>query len=169
MKRIVTALFVLALAGTLVLSSSAVPVLNGGTDHVHEDILVSPHPGPNGDYAYLSGEDDELVVDLTDANPNITGEGINPNGTTHLSDVFTVHYNGSRYVHVWITHGSDDVTFRVEGQTIQSQAGNVTLEPGETVDVGLTVDTTGETTDGLVDHMIIHARIAEPEDATTEN
>ena len=54
------------------------------------------------------------------------------------------------------------MTFTARGQPIQSETNNVTLEPNESVAVGLAVDTTGETTDGLIDDITVHAKVAEP-------
>lgn len=165
MRRLAIALAVLAVAGVLVFPSAAAPLT---TDSIDESVHLAPADSANGDYARV--EDGELVVDLTAANPNVDGEGVNADGVTRLSAVFEIQYNGSQYAHVWITHGSDDVTLTARGESIQSQADNVTLGPNESVTVGLVVDTRGsDPTDGLVDDMEVNALLADPESESHAN
>ncbi|MFC7165623.1 PGF-pre-PGF domain-containing protein [Halospeciosus flavus] len=159
MRRLLVVLIAFALAGTLVFPSGAVPLL-GAADPVSEEVTLAPIDAPNGDYAYL--EDGELVVDLTAANPNVSGEGINDDAITTVDDVFLIHYNGSQYADVWVTDGSEDVTFYARGHPIQSEANNVTLGPNRSVAVGFSVDTRGQTVDGLIDDLTVHAKVAEP-------
>jgi len=149
---------VVALAGALVAPTGAVPLLDGG-DPVGEDVVLQPADGPNGDYAYL--RDGELVVDLTAANPNVSAEGVNDGATTTVDDVFLIRYNGSRAADIWVTHDSEDVTLYARDRPIESVENNVTLGPNGTVAVGIAVDTSGGTTDGLLDSLTVHARIAE--------
>jgi hypothetical protein len=168
MKRFTAALALLALSGTLLFPSAAAPFSLGQSDAITQDVALAPADSANGDYAYLD-ENDELVVDLSDSNPNLADtEGINADGVTHVDDVLTVRYNGSRYAHVWLTHESDDVTFYADGHPIQSEANNVTLAPNQSLAVGIRVDTRGETTDGIIDDVTVHARVAEPEDVDDE-
>jgi len=155
-RRTLALAITLVLAGTFAFPSAASPLFAGPTDQLGDDVALAP----SSDYAYLDA-DDELVVDLSPSNPDIDGEGVNADGRTTIGDVFRVRYNGSRYAHVWLTHGSDAVTFAVDGEPIQSEANNVTLAPNESVAVSLTVDTTGRV-DGFVDDITIHSRVAEP-------
>lgn len=168
MKRLAAVLSILALSGALVFPSAAAPFGLGQSDAITQDVSLAPTTAPNGDYAYLD-ENDELVVDLSPSNPNLTSdaEGVNPDSVTTISNVFRVHYNGSRYAHVWITDESDAVTFVVDGDPIQSEATNVTLGPNESVAVGVVVDTTGEGGDGFVDDIDVHTKVADPEDVGT--
>lgn len=163
MKRLAAALSLLTLTGALVFPSAAAPFALTQSDAITQDVSIAPTTAPNGDYAYLN-EDDELVVDLTASNLEVDGEGVNANGVTELADVFRVHYNGSRYAHVWITDESDAVTFVVDGEPIQSESNNVTLGPNQSVTVGIVVDTTGDARDGFIDDIDVHAKVAEPED-----
>ncbi|WP_435116052.1 PGF-pre-PGF domain-containing protein [Halolamina sp. C58] len=162
-RRTLTLVVAFVVAGTLAFPSAAAPLFAGPTDQIGSDVVLAP----SSDYAYLDG-DDELVVDLSASNPAIDGEGVNADGRTTIGDVFRVRYNGSRYADVWLTHGSDAVTFTVDGQPIQSPENNVTLAPNESAAVSLTVDTTGSTVDGFVDDVTIHARVAEPEEQAEE-
>lgn len=166
MKRLAAGLALLAVTGALVFPSAAAPFALGQSDAITQDVSLAPADTPNGDYAYLD-ENDDLVVDLSATNPNLDGdaEGVNGDGITTVSNVFEIHYNGTRYAHVWITDESEDVTFTVDGDPIQSEANNVTLGPNESVAVGVVVDTTGEgATDGLLDEMQVHATVADPKD-----
>lgn len=163
MRRHLAFLAALALAGTFAFPSVAAPLAWSSADAVGGDVQLTPTGAPNGQYAYLT-EDDELVVDLTAANPRVEGDGVNADAVTTIGNVFRVRYNGSRSAEVWLTHGSDAVTFYAEGHPIQRRADNVTLGPNETVTVGLAVDTTGPAADGLLDDVTVHARLAEPED-----
>jgi hypothetical protein len=148
----------LALAGTLAFPSVAAPLFSGPTDNIGEDVELAP----SSDYAHL--DDGNLVVDLSAANHD--AEGVNDDAVTSIDDVFRIRYNGSQYeyAHVWLTDDSEAVTFYANGEPVQSEADNVTLGRNGTVAVGLRVDTTGETADGLIDEITIHARAAEPDD-----
>ncbi|MEF8870402.1 MAG: PGF-pre-PGF domain-containing protein [Haloarculaceae archaeon] len=165
MNRTVLSLVAISLAGTLLVSTGAVPLFDGQTDRIADDVELAPSDGPNGKYAYLDG-DGELVVDISAANPNLDSEGVNPNSITTIDDVFRVRYNGSQYANVWLTHESDAVTFYARGDAIEAQSSSVTLGPNESVAVGLRVDTTGKITDGFVEDITVHASVAEPEDVT---
>lgn len=156
-RRVVALLAAFAVAGTLVFPSGAVPLFSGPTDDVGEDVELAP----SSDYAYL--EDGELVVDVSAANPDLEGEGVNDDAVTDIGEVFRVRYNGSQYADVWLTHESDAVTFRVDGEPVESEANNVTLAPNESVAVTVAVDTRGETADGLLDDVTVHAKVTEPE------
>ncbi|WP_299331780.1 CARDB domain-containing protein [Haloplanus sp.] len=147
-------------AATLAIGTGG-SILSGPTDPVSEDVTLSPASGPNGDYAYLA--DGELVVDLTPANPTLDGDGPSDDGVTTLDDVFVIHYGGDRFARVWLTHDSESVGFRADGDPIQSEANAVFLPANESASVGLRINTTG-TTDGLVEDITVHARVADPED-----
>ena len=169
MRRIAALLAILTLSGALLFPSAAAPFSLDQSDAITQDVALAPADSANGDYAYLD-ENDELVVDLSDSNPNLAddADGINADGVTHVDGVFTVRYNGSRYAHVWLTHESDDVVFYADGHPIQSEANNVTLGPNQSLAVGIRVDTRGETTDGLIDDVTVHAKVAEPSDVDSE-
>jgi hypothetical protein len=149
------------LAAVVATATTAAPVFTA--DRVAQDVYLSPADDPNGAYAEYD-EDGEVVVDLTAANTDVEGEGLNADSVTHIDDVLELRYNGSRYAHVWLTHESEDVTFYADGHPVQSESNNVTLGPNQSLSVGLRVDTRGETTDGFLDDVTIHAKVADPED-----
>jgi hypothetical protein len=155
------AVVVLVLSAASLAVGTGASVLSGPTDPVSEEVTLSPAPGANGDYAYLA--DGELVVDLTPANPNVDGDGLSAGGVTTLDDVFVIHYGGDRFARVWLTHDSDAVTLRARGRPIQSESNAVVLDANRSTAVGLRVDTTGST-DGLLEDVTVHGRLADPED-----
>ncbi|WP_336038252.1 PGF-pre-PGF domain-containing protein [Halobacterium yunchengense] len=158
-RRVAALATALAVAGTLAFPSVAAPLFAEDVDAVGADVELAP----SSEYASL--EDGELVVDLSASNPDLDGEGVNPDAVTSIDDAFRVRYTGSQYAHVWLTHDSDAVTFRVDGEPIQSEGSNVTLAPNETVAVAVAVDTTGRVDDAGLDDVTVHARAAEPETA----
>ncbi|GAB3416232.1 hypothetical protein GCM10027435_13230 [Haloparvum alkalitolerans] len=160
------ALLVLA-AASLALTTGAT-VIDGPADTVAGDrVAIQPADGPNGDYAYLD-DDGEIVVDVSATNPNLAPEfeGINPDSTGTIEDVFTITYTADRYAHVWIDHdGGEAVTFLAAGEPIESRAENVTLAPNESVAVGLAFDAHGASADAQLgaDEFTVHATVADPE------
>ncbi|WP_058366835.1 DUF1102 domain-containing protein [Haloparvum sedimenti] len=164
-RSAILALLLLA-AASLALTTGAT-VIDGPADTVAGDrVAIQPADGPNGEYAYLD-EDDEIVVDISATNPNLPAdfEGVNPDSTGTIEDVFTITYTTDRYAHVWIEHDGDDVTFLVDGEPIEGEANNATLAQNESVAVGLAFDTTGNSVDAQLgaDEFSIHAEVAEPE------
>ena len=168
-RRTLTLAFLFVAAGSLVFTTGAA-VVNGPADTFAEDRLaVQPAEGPNGDYAYLN-EDDEIVVDISPANPNLREnfEGINPNSLASAEGVFTIRYTADEYARVWIDHEGDALTFVSDGDSIEGEANNVTLAPNQTVAVGLRIDTRGEVagTQLAADDFSIRAEVAEPEEVS---
>jgi hypothetical protein len=162
MRRVVLLATALALAGVLLVPSGAVPLLDQPTDQISEDVELYPSDSPDGRFAYLD-ENDELVVDISAANPKVNGTvGVNPEGVTTFENVFRIHYNGSQFANVWLTHDADVLTFTARGHPIGSRANNVTLGPNESVGVGIRVDTTGQTVDAVADEFTIHATVGTP-------
>lgn len=166
MNRTILSLVAVSVAGTLLVSSGAVPLFDGPTDRIAHDVELAPSDGPNGEYAYLD-DDGELVVDISASNHNLDAEGVNPNGITFIDDVFHVRYNGSEHADVWLTHESDAVTFYARGEPIESQSSSVTLGPNESVAVGLRIDTTDGGGDGFIDDITVHAAVAESGDGSS--
>ena len=168
-RRTVILAVALVAAASLVLTTGAA-VLDGGADTFAEDRLaVQPADGPNGKYAYLNGND-EIVVDISPTNPNLSAdfEGVNPDTLASADGVFTITYTADQFAYVWIDHDGENVTFVTDGDSIEGEANNVTLAPNETVTVGLRIDTRGAVagTQLGADEFSIRARLAEPEEAS---
>ena len=159
-----TALLVVAvgLAGTLLVSSGAVPLLDGPADDIGENVQLYPSDSPDGKYAYIDDDSGELVVDISASNPNVDGPvGVDPDSVTTFEDVFHVRYNGSQSASVWLTHESDAITFRARDGAIESEPSGVVLGPNESVAVDVRVDTRGPVDAIRTDEMTVHARVAE--------
>jgi PGF-pre-PGF domain-containing protein len=165
MNRTALLTIAVALAGTLLVSTGAVPLFDGPTDDISNNISLYPSDSPDGKYAYIDDETGELVVDISASNPNVEGPvGVSPDSVTTFENVFRIHYNGSQYANVWLTHESDAVTFSARDKSIQSESSAVTLGPNQSVGVNVHVDTTGDVQSIRADEMTVHARVAEPSD-----
>ena len=122
---------------------------------------LSVHDGPNGAYAQTSNGQIEILVDGT----NTTGSGVNPNARTVIRDVFNVTNQGTQTVDVWIEKSgnrTDLVEFqnasavRLDNTSAQAE----TVAVGDTTEVGIVIDTRGESLSSgttLLDSITIHA------------
>jgi len=153
----------LVCAGVLLVPTGAVPFTDA-TDTVGADVELAPADGSNGMLAYLD-EDGELVIDISPTNPNIDAEGVSSDGITRFDDVFVVRYTGSETARVWVTVDAEAITFHTTDGPIDAEARNVTLESGESVGVGMTVDTT-EVTSIDSDEFTVHATGTDSGDRT---
>ena len=143
----------LAFAGfTPVLASIAGDVLEPEEPEADEQLVMEPHPGPNGEYASIN-EDGEI---------EIVADAVNPTSQSNVSDVFIIWNNATSTAEVRISHDNEDVvvfdsTATDEFGDIQSDEG-ITLDPDETVSVGFHIDpvktAAGET---LLEHVTFHA------------
>lgn len=116
---------------------------------------LAPADGPNGEYAsYRNGQ---LRVSLDGAlEEDASGSGVNPDAVTTISEIFTITNQGTQPVGVWLTDESETVHFESTGESIEGEEQAVGIQPGESVPVGLVVDTHQE--DGtLTNDMTIHA------------
>ncbi len=120
---------------------------------------LEEHGGPNGAYASTSGGELEISFD------GVTGNGVNQNATTTLGDVFNITNQGTQTVNVYVTKSGNNaalVTFEdAGGSRIDGGPGNgVSVDVGETVEVTIKADTTGQNLaagDTLLDSITIHA------------
>ena len=119
-------------------------------------LFAEPSPGPNGDFAtVVEGEDGAGTLELELAEIESRSDGINPGTRSDFSDVFRVEnrFDGEQTVSIVIT--SDDpnadleelrdvVGFYVGGDTTDTidGDGSVSVAPGESVPIGLTIDLT---------------------------
>lgn len=116
-------------------------------------LALEPASGANGEYATLDSGG-TLEVDLSTAN----GDGVNPDATTVVRDVFRVTNQGTQPVGVWIEHDAERVTFEVDGSPVESEDSSVIVGPGESTTVGLTVDASGASAgETLLEEMTVHA------------
>lgn len=114
-----------------------VAMSGGGVDDVDGKVELVPHDGPNGEYATV--EDGEIRVDFAQ---------LNEDAKTTAHDVFNVTSTANETIEVWVeTDVNESVTpYRGDdpGASIDSENA-VTLEPNETVSVGFSVETFGNT------------------------
>lgn len=115
------------------------------------EIVLTVNDGPNGDYAEITGGN--LSIDLATV-------GVNPNALTTVRDVFNLSNHGAESVEVWITHDATDVvTFESSGVgSIQTSGNAIQLDPGESVAVGLRIDTEGvePSNDPILEEFRVH-------------
>ncbi|WP_281194182.1 DUF1102 domain-containing protein [Halorubrum sp. F4] len=162
-----TTLLVLVILGTitLILSTGAV-VLDGPTDPITDEVALQPGDNP---YTYLD-EEGELVVDVSEDNPNLDAGGVNPDAFAAEDALFYVVYDANATAEVWIEHDSKAVTFVARGEPIESGENPLLLTPeDEAVPVGVEVDTRIVDVvpgDRVLDGITVHARPAEPEAIT---
>lgn len=129
-------------------------------DTLSEDqaIVLTPHDGPNGAYAEIA-PDGELEVRLD-------REGLNPDAKTEIANIFTIENRGERPRRIWIEHGSERVQFHTSGEpkrSIEGKEHSVSLAPGRSIAVGITVDTHGANAgEQLLDEIRIVAQKPEP-------
>ncbi|PHQ45325.1 hypothetical protein DJ68_13545, partial [Halorubrum sp. C3] len=147
----------------LFISSTGAVVLDTSTDPITDGVALQPGDNP---YTYLD-DDGELVIDVTEDNPNLDGGGVNPDGFVAEDALFYVAYDANTTGEVWIEHDSKAVTFVVDGKSIENGKDPLFLTPeDEAVPVGVEVDTRViDVVPGnrLVDEITVHAQPAEPE------
>lgn len=149
-------LVVISLATVLFVPTGAVPF---GTDAVNEELVMAPAEGPNGDYAVLN-EDQKIELLLTGTNPSVDGDGLDANAVTPLSRVFTITYTGNETAEVWLTDDTEDIRFYRSDNAADSLEGadnSAVLQPGESLAVGLLVDTRGDHDAGSAETFTVHA------------
>ncbi|WP_257298017.1 CARDB domain-containing protein [Haloarchaeobius sp. FL176] len=162
-KISLTTLATLAIALALLQGTGAVQLTQG--DDIGESIVLEPHPGPNGQYAYYD-EDDELAIELTASNPDVEGDGPNDDAVTAIPEVFTITNEGDSTARVWIESGHPLATFTARDGSIEGADRAVHLAPNESVAVGLRVVTTDDVLpDVVVDSFEVNAVVADESDA----
>ena len=118
------------------------------TTGVHENLEATPGTGPNGEYATVS--DGQLAFAF--------GE-VNREGITRFAGVFSLTYTGNASAEVWVDDGSSAVTFTALADSIEGEDDAVTLQPGDSLSVGVEVDTT-ETDRLSADGVSLNAKLA---------
>lgn len=109
-------------------------------------LSLAPHSGPNGQGAYSTLNNGQLVIEIDGT--NTTGAGVNLNALTVIDAVFNITNQGSQSVGVWIVKSGDHpdlITFEdaADARFDNSSANATTIAPGDTIEVGITIDTRG--------------------------
>lgn len=105
---------------------------SGTTD---SGLVVQAADGPNGEYADFA--DGNLTLDFT------ADGGLSENAINRFDAVFTVTNDRSYAAPVWINDSSDAITFynTSSGASVEGEENGPSLAPGETLVVGVSVDT----------------------------
>lgn len=105
-------------------------------------LSIKPSEGANGEYASLRGG--KLHVSVGGVLGQ-QGGGVNRDAVTVVRDIFTITNQGSQSVGIWLTDETAAVTFTggPQATTLEGKDHAITLQPGDTLVVGLTVDTRG--------------------------
>lgn len=136
---------VLALVLALVLGLAVPTAAVTATEDDAGAVTLSPHSGPNGQYASVTGG--ELEVEFG---------ALNDEAVTTADDVFNVTAETDCAARVWVeienvtAYRSDD-----RSNPVDSEANATVLAPNETLQVGLSIDTTGANPDP--GSMTVHA------------
>lgn len=127
LAAVVVSLLVLAPAGALS-GVFASDVSNGA-------LVVQQAGGPNGDYVDLTS--DRLTLDFS------AGGGVSNHAVTRVDGVFTVTNDRSHAVPVWVADNTSALTFydTDTGDVVEGRTHRVSLAPGESLLVGVRVDT----------------------------
>ncbi|WP_254766562.1 CARDB domain-containing protein [Salinilacihabitans rarus] len=114
-----------ALAVGLAVPTGATPV-----DEPTAGVGIAPHSGPNGEFVAVSDGEIELQFDR-----------VNDRANSEFDDVFTITTDESRSA--WIEAEVDGVTFYADGDPTDeiNDSNPVELAAGETVSVGVSIDT----------------------------
>ncbi|MFC7191666.1 hypothetical protein ACFQL7_18975 [Halocatena marina] len=121
-------------------------------------LSLQPANSSNGEYAVQ--RNGQLHVSLGGTlGGESSGTGVNQESLTVVKDIFTITNKGAQPFGVWMTDSSEAVTFE-SGNNRRSLEGKqqaVPLKPGESVTVGLTVDTRQHEGDSVIKSVQIHA------------
>ncbi|WP_148094126.1 DUF1102 domain-containing protein [Halocatena pleomorpha] len=116
-------------------------------------------PGENGEYTtYQNGK---LQLQLNGARKGEdapSGSGVNHGAKTSIGGVVNITNQGTQSVGVWLQDTDDSIEFqRGNGDTLEGKGNAVTLTPGDTVRVGLAIDTTDTSAEDLSTQLTINA------------
>ena len=169
-RAVATAAVVVGLAAAVLLvASTGATILDGPSDPISDDVALQPGENP---YTYLD-ENDELVVDITEENPRIDADGVNPDAFSAQRALFYITYDGDDHANAWIDHDAEAVTFTVDGEPVESREDAARLTPDDdAVAVGVEVDTRivdAVPGDRLIDSISVHAETPSDDDSTTES
>ena len=116
-------------------------------------LTLRPSTGPNGEFAAADGN--ELGLSFTDTETG--GEGLGTDSTYEFDDVFEIQNRGTQSVYVWATPQFDgsafdpgDLSFYASGTgdtPLRATAAAPSVATGDTLAVGVAVDTDGVDTD----------------------
>ncbi|QLG50071.1 hypothetical protein [Natrinema halophilum] len=119
-------------------------------------IGLEPSDGPNGEYA--TTKNGELQLALDESVKKGGGGGINRGAKTGIRDVFTITNQGDQPIGIWLDEVHEDVTFTVKsGHPIERKANAISLKPGQSVSVGLTIDVSEYDESKVIESITVNA------------
>lgn len=123
-------------------------------------LALAPHNGANGAQYASTNSADELELQFAGTD-TASVNGLNDNATTVVERVFNVTNNGNQQITVWITDsGASQVDWKTAGASMDNELGtqgNVTVDPGGTIEVSTTFDFNGQSEGTFMSSMTIHA------------
>lgn len=146
MRGRTAALLLVALGAALLVPTAAAPIQAPWEDPISEDLVLQPTGEPDSQYV-VRGADGELAVVVGPETLDGQAEGLNQRGDYRFDRMFAIVNTGDEQGVVWLTDDTDRVQFyRGAGtdDSFEGRTNNVTLEPGESVEVGMSVDTGDE-------------------------
>jgi|GEM_PF-3180059 len=152
-RRLISLALALA-ALALALPTVAAPLTNA----LDAGVTVTTENSANAGYVQPTA-DGNATLDLSASNPALAGDGPNPAARTYVADAFRIRYDGDTAATVWIETDAAGITFLAGTDPVDSRADAVALEPGETVTVGVVVDTTGDVPSTA--EFAVRARVAD--------
>ena len=125
---------------------------------------LEPHDSANGGYA--DTVDDQLVLQFDDSVEGIDGDGVNPEAITRFDDVFNVTNQGTQRVAVSVNDDSNATAYHVyhDGERVPIGELEIALDPGETAEVGIQVDSDTQTDALIPDDVTITAEAIDETD-----
>lgn len=157
------------------LAASAVIGAPVSTDaaEIGEGVSIQPAAGPNGAYAQVN-DDGQVSIQLN-SDAAVSGDGLLANANTNFDRVLLVSNTNAddRHAFVFVTTegpAADATTFYVgtgpDRTSIEGEANATQLSAGESVPLGLVIDTSGDVEGTAM--LTIHAEVSEIVDAALE-
>jgi len=120
-------------------------------------LAVQPTGSANAD-DYVQTESDDTVSIELDGDGGASGAGVNQDAVTEIDELLSLVNQGTQEVAVYVDEDSPAVTFRADGSSIEGPSSAVSLGVGESVTVGITVDTLNNDVSGsLIDAVTLVA------------
>lgn len=161
MKR--TSLLTVAVLATVTLLVPAGAFSPTGTDNI-TDLELRPAEGPNSDYVIIN-DNRNLELLLTDENSYIDGGGVPDDASTTLANVFLIRNTDTEAATVWVTDDADDIQFYLTdapGGSIEGSGNSTIIEGGESISVGIRINTRGDSDIGDASSFSINGEPATP-------
>ncbi len=119
---------------------------------------LHPASGDNGEYvSYTKAGELELSLDSVGDGGSQLGAGVNANGQMQLDNVFTITNQGTSPVSVWLQDTEPNIRFYNGSTPLEKKRNAVKLDPGQSVGVGFSIDTTNTNVEKLQTDLTVNA------------